>query len=33
MIDVNGINPVSLMSFDKVVITLGALKKIEDTLS
>ena len=33
MIDVHGINPVSLMSFEKVVITLNALSKIEKALS
>lgn len=30
--DVHGINPVSLIGFEKVIVTLGALKKIEEML-
>lgn len=33
VIDVNGINPVSLIGFDKVVFTVSALKKVEETLA
>ncbi len=31
--DVNGIDPVSLISHDKVLVTVGALKKLEETLA
>ena len=31
--DVQGINPVSLIGFEKVIVTLNALKKIEEMLS
>lgn len=31
-IDIEGVNPVSLVSFDKVVITVAALKKLEESL-
>ena len=30
--DVQGINPVSLIGADKVVVTVAALKKLEETL-
>ena len=30
--DVNGVNPVSLIGFDKVVVTVAALKKFEEVL-
>jgi large subunit ribosomal protein L4 len=30
--DVQGIDPVSLVGFDKIVITVSALKKIEESL-
>jgi len=31
-VDVQGVNPVSLVGFDKVIITVGALKKFEEVL-
>lgn len=31
--DVNGINPVALVGFDKVMVTVSALKKIEEVLA
>jgi large subunit ribosomal protein L4 len=31
--DVAGIDPVSLVSYDKVVITVPALKKVEEVLA
>lgn len=30
--DVEGVDPVSLLSFDKVLVTVGALKKLEESL-
>ena len=33
VVDVDGVNPVSLIGFEKVIFTLGALKKIEERLS
>lgn len=33
VVDAQAINPVSLIGFDKVVITVGALKKVEEALS
>lgn len=33
VVDVQGVNPVSLVGFDKVVVTVGALKKIEEMLA
>ena len=32
VVDVDGVNPVSLIGFDKVIFTLSALKKIEERL-
>jgi large subunit ribosomal protein L4 len=31
--DVDGVDPVSLIAFDKVVVTVAALKKVEEGLS
>ena len=31
--DVNGVDPVSLLSHDKVLVTVGALKALEESLS
>jgi len=33
VIDVQGVNPVNLIGFDKVLFTVGALKKAEELLS
>lgn len=33
IVDVQGVNPVSLIDFEKVLITANALKKVEETLS
>lgn len=33
VLDVQGVNPVSLIGFDKVLITVAALKKIEESLA
>ena len=33
VVDVQGINPVSLIGFDKVIVTVDALKKIEESLA
>ena len=32
VIDVQGVNPVNLIGFDKVLFTVGALKKAEEML-
>jgi len=32
VVDVQGVNPLSLVGFDRVVITVGALKKVEESL-
>ena len=32
VIDVEGVNPVNLIGFDKVLFTVGALKKAEEML-
>ena len=32
VVDVQGINPVSLVGFDKVIVTVAALKKVEEML-
>ena len=32
-VDVQGVNPVSLVSYEKVVMTVGALKKLEESLA
>ena len=32
-IDVEGVNPVNLIRYEKVLVTQGALKKIEESLS
>jgi large subunit ribosomal protein L4 len=31
--DVQGVDPVSLLSHDKVLVTVGALKKLEEALA
>lgn len=33
VVDVAGVNPLSLVAFDKVMVTVGALKKMEEALS
>jgi large subunit ribosomal protein L4 len=33
VLDVTGIDPVSLIGFDNVIITVSALKKVEEMLS
>ncbi|MDP6166594.1 MAG: 50S ribosomal protein L4, partial [Gammaproteobacteria bacterium] len=33
VVDASGVNPVSLVASEKVVMTVGALKKIEEMLS